>query len=83
MGDVLEHLEQDTAVEVMATLRKHCKYMVLSLPIVEWIQGESEGNPHEAHLYHWSHEEVKEHFKPMRAKTGEQIGVYILKGGIT
>ena len=82
LGDVLEHLERDIAVDVVTKLRAASKYILLSLPIVEWHQGEEEGNPHEAHLHHWSHDEVKSTFKVMRAQTYDQIGVYVLKGDL-
>lgn len=82
MGDVVEHLEIDDAIPIVNRLKQFCRYMLVSLPIVVWEQGAEEGNEHEAHLHHWTHEEFKEHFPPMRAWTGDHIGVYVVKGDI-
>lgn len=82
MGDVLEHLSNKDAIDVMAKLRAKSKHVLLSLPIIVWEQGAVDGNRHEAHLYHWTHDEVENEFKPMRSESGEQIGVYLLKGDI-
>lgn len=80
-GDVLEHLEQAEAVQVMSSVKPFARRILVSLPIIEWHQGECEGNPHEAHLHHWTHDDIEKHFEPAASWTGDHIGVYIIKGG--
>ena len=58
LGDVLEHLTLADAVSVWASVRVHARYVVLSIPIVEYPQGTHNGNIHETHLHVWSHEAV-------------------------
>lgn len=59
LGDVLEHLVHQQALTLWARARRASRAAVfLSLPIVEYPQGEVDGNPHEAHLHTWSHESV-------------------------
>jgi Methyltransferase domain len=59
LGDVLEHLVHAEALTLWARARRAARTAVfLSLPIVEYPQGEVDGNQHEAHLHTWSHESV-------------------------
>ena len=59
LGDVLEHLEHPDALVLWRRAREAARSAVfLSLPIVEYPQGEVGGNAHEAHLHTWSHEAV-------------------------
>lgn len=57
-GDVLEHLRQDLAIQTLAVEALRANHMFVSVPIVYAPQGESHGNPHEAHLYHWDFDEM-------------------------
>jgi hypothetical protein len=53
LGDVLEHFEMEDALEVWEKARLCAGpngQVLLSTPIVDWPQGEEEGNIHEAHL---------------------------------
>lgn len=81
LGDVLEHMPFDDALEVWTTARYQASLAVfLSLPIVEWPQGESEGNPHEAHVEVWSHQRVLAELDGIIAyEVGKQVGVYQAK----
>lgn len=59
LGDVLEHMEHDQAVAVWGEARRAARQAVfLSIPIVEYPQGPSHGNPHEAHVHTWTAEMV-------------------------
>lgn len=80
LGDVLEHLDQPDAFWLVEELQKHCRTILLSLPIVVWEQGAVDGNEHEAHLHHWTDDEINEHFSPYRAFVGNEIGVYLIDG---
>ncbi|MFE9886865.1 class I SAM-dependent methyltransferase [Streptomyces scopuliridis] len=53
-GDVLEHMPREDAVALLQRIEQVGAWNILvSLPIVESVQGEVDGNPHEAHLYQW------------------------------
>jgi trans-aconitate methyltransferase len=59
LGDVIEHLPHADAVTLWARARRAARLAVFAaLPVVEWPQGEVDGNPHEAHLHTWSHADV-------------------------
>ncbi|MCC6944125.1 MAG: glycosyltransferase [Thermomicrobiales bacterium] len=49
LGDVLEHLDLDDAVEVWNRISGRARNAIVSLPIVNYPQGEVLGNPFEAH----------------------------------
>lgn len=56
IGDVLEHMTRDVALDVI----KRCSYLLsprgmilISVPIGDYPQGEYMGNPHEAHVDTW------------------------------
>jgi hypothetical protein len=76
LGDVLEHMTQDEAVGVLqkfATTRTH---ILVSVPIVHYEQGALEGNPHETHLWHPTHEWAMDTMKPDAYVKGDVVGAY-------
>lgn len=76
LGDVLEHMRRDEAIEVMDALSWRNIPALVSLPIVDWPQDEIDGNPFEAHLTHWTHSGFCATFAPHRAVRCPPIGVY-------
>jgi len=59
LGDVLEHFEMEDALKVWVKARLIAGptgQVLLSTPIVDWPQGEEEGNIHEAHLSFFDYE---------------------------
>ncbi|HEV7931835.1 MAG TPA: class I SAM-dependent methyltransferase [Actinomadura sp.] len=76
LGDVLEHLPQPDAVAVWDKVRRAAGTTLLSLPIVRYRQGASEGNVHEAHLHTWDHDQVLALGGIVAYQVGRQIGVY-------
>ena len=59
LGDVLEHLSHDKALALIDKLKKYRLVVYLTIPISKCIQdGTVYGNPHETHLYQWTHEEL-------------------------
>lgn len=78
LGDVLEHLHLDDALKVWTKAREAARKAVfLSLPIIEYPQGELEGNIHETHLHTWSHQLVLDSLPGITEyATYTQIGVY-------
>jgi hypothetical protein len=58
-GDLLEHVERDEAVQLLQRAEAAGAWNILvSVPIVESIQGEVDGNPYEAHLHQWDADDM-------------------------
>lgn len=71
LGDVLEHFEMEDALKVWEKARLCAGpngQVLLSTPIVDWPQGEEEGNIHEAHLSFFD-------FEALYALSGVEEGV--------
>lgn len=81
LGDVLEHMTVEEAKAVFAKIRKHCKTVVVSIPLGHYPQEEFEGNPYEAHVTdNWSHEDVIKTFgQPAEHHIDKEIGVYVYR----
>lgn len=81
VGDVAEHMTRVEAQILVANLCMVCKYVIMSIPLGHYPQGEYEGNPYEKHIKDdWSHAEVIDTFKPYVVEHGieKEIGVYFL-----
>lgn len=81
LGDILEHMQATEAQAVVANLLRHSKLLLISIPIVEMPQEESEGNPYERHVKaDWSHAEVRACWERYLALgyLEDPIGVYLL-----
>ncbi|MFE7106628.1 class I SAM-dependent methyltransferase [Streptomyces sp. NPDC057575] len=58
-GDVLEHMSRGDAVALLQRIEAGpddapgAGHILVSLPIVESVQGEVDGNPHEEHVHQW------------------------------
>jgi len=77
-GDVLEHMSREEAARVVSDFKPLAKYIVISIPIGDYPQGEFEGNPHEAHKSTWSVEDVFISFgKPLYMRVENNIGAFI------
>lgn len=79
-GDVLEHMTQAEANELVVRLLDHTQLLLISIPIVPMPQQESEGNPFEKHVKDdWTHRDVLASFPNISmAVVGEKIGIYLL-----
>lgn len=75
-GDVIEHMKVSEAVNTV--FRFPWTRALISVPIVEYPQGELEGNPYETHISTWSASEVETHFPVYRHWCGPQMGVFLL-----
>lgn len=75
-GDVLEHMPEDDARQLILRAKKHFRWILVSLPIVHAPQGEVNGNPYEAHLKHWTFEEMHEVMGKCMAFKGSTLGVF-------
>lgn len=60
--DVLEHFEYSKAVEIIESLKARGSRIIVSIPVAEkhWHQDSAfeKANPHEAHLYDWTEQEL-------------------------
>jgi hypothetical protein len=58
-GDVLEHMPREDAVALLHRIVEAGAWNILvSLPIIESVQGEVGGNPHETHLHQWDADDM-------------------------
>lgn len=73
-GDIIEHLPYEDAVRVLEFFKKDATEIMVSIPIVESIQGEVDGNCHEAHLYQWTFEEMEAMLPGCESWRGAMIG---------
>ncbi len=82
-GDVLEHMERKDAIAVLKKYYSRSAVCVVSIPIIDFPQGESDGNIHETHLNQWSFDSFASDMEEsgirvrLRLK-GRVAGVYIL-----
>lgn len=80
-GDVLEHMPADDAVKVWDRAREVSWRLVLGIPVREYPQGESLGNPHEAHLATWYTPTVLASFTGIYAHAeNADTGAFIAEG---
>ncbi len=76
MGDVLEHILQEEAERILAYLSSTGCHLLVSVPIIHYEQGALEGNPHETHLWHPTHEWVMDTLRPNAGVKGDVVGAY-------
>lgn len=80
-GDVLEHMTSSDAAVVFDDMANVAKNVIICLPIIPYPQGEWNGNPYEAHVATWSHDEVISFFgEPHKFFKGDVVGAYWYKG---
>jgi len=78
-GDVIEHLPRDEGVEVLERAKERAEIVIVSIPIVHMPQGAYQGNPHEAHLAHYTFEEMYDIMSPCETFRGDVLGVFYWK----
>jgi glycosyltransferase involved in cell wall biosynthesis len=80
-GDILEHMTEKEAVQVLNKLREIATTVIISIPIGYYPQDEYEGNPYEIHVEdHWTHERFLKSFgTPYQYNLEKEIGVYVFK----
>ena len=79
-GDILEHMAKEEAVKVVDRALRVARVALISVPVVESIQDELEGNPFERHVKtDWTNEEVWNTFPDICTNMLESyIGAYLL-----
>lgn len=73
-GDVIEHLPYDRAVRLLEFFKKDATEIMVSIPIIESIQGTVDGNCHEAHLHQWTFEEMEKLLPGCESWRGATVG---------
>lgn len=67
IGDVIEHMTKDEARSALLTLTRPHFFqnynLIISFPVLHLDQGDYEGNPYEAHVDHWTFDEMVEFCK--------------------
>lgn len=78
LGDVLEHMNKEDAVRLIATLSKKCKSILISIPLGYSPQDDHNNNPYERHVKDdWTHEEFVATFLNIKKfNIDNNIGVY-------
>ena len=90
MGDVIEHLTKEEAVEVVTALKSKCCFLWAALPMVmegkEWsigynqLQPERDETPWSAHLHEWTVAELREAFNPLWITPYRFTGTMLIEG---
>lgn len=75
-GDVVEHLTRPDGAALIERMKAAAKHLLVSVPIVRYEQGEWGGNIHEAHLHHWTDDEMIDVLQPVERFKGELLGCY-------
>lgn len=78
LGDVLEHMEKEDAINLIEQVKIIADTVIVSIPIGFCPQEEYEGNTYERHITdNWSDEQFRETFgEPTVGYVDEYIGVY-------
>lgn len=75
LGDVLEHVDEGQAGAMVAKALAIGRVIAV-VPVDHFEQGESHGNPHEAHLWHPTHEQMLT-WGPVDSWTNGRKGAYL------
>ena len=63
LGDVLEHMSEQDAIDLWDRISKQAKYAIISIPIIHYHQDAINGNPYEIHVDEdWNTERVLKSF---------------------
>ena len=63
LGDILEHMTKDEALDLWSKISKQARYAIISIPIIDFPQGHEHDNPYEEHIKDdWTTQEVLDSF---------------------
>ena len=81
LGDILEHMPQQDAIDLWDRISKEAKYALISIPIIHYPQGAVDDNPYEVHVEEdWTTEKVLQNFSNIvEYKEFPKTGVFIAK----
>jgi hypothetical protein len=74
LGDVLEHMPREDAIEVLQWHKRYADDIMVSVPIVYAPQSSCVGDEHEAHMHHWHFEEMLEVLGECDSYRGDMVG---------
>lgn len=74
LGDVVEHLPEQDARDLLARLKERADHIMVSVPVIRIEQGPVHGNPYEEHLHHWAFEEMDALMDHCPSYRGEVLG---------
>lgn len=79
LGDVIEHMEVNDAINVINKMKSIAKTVIVSIPLGYYPQDEYENNPYEKHITdNWTADSFIETFgKPDATHTENEIGVFV------
>jgi len=79
LGDVVEHMEKETARNLLAFVKTIADTVIVSIPIGHYPQDEYNGNPYEKHITdNWTHEDFLRTFGyPTCSSIENEIGVFV------
>lgn len=78
LGDILEHMTKEEAIDLWNKVRAKAKYAIISIPIIHYPQGHEHGNPYEEHVKDdWDVSEVLESFEGITEYCAyKEVGVF-------
>jgi hypothetical protein len=76
-GDVLEHMHESEARDLIEKAKGVFEYILVSVPIIDIPQGEVHGNLYETHHKTWSFSEMHYLMDSCEAYEGDVLGVYL------
>lgn len=76
LGDVIEHIERDKAVDLLERIKSVANNILLATPIVDFPQGEYMNNIHETHVDQWYKKEMDEHLPGAQYTEGKVVGTW-------
>jgi hypothetical protein len=85
MGDVLEHMTKEQAIDLVDKVMTVSRIGIISIPTKHWPQGAVGGNPFEIHVKDdWTHSEVMDTFQKyiIEGINHGKIGTYLLNSAI-
>jgi SAM-dependent methyltransferase len=91
-GDVLEHIERDKAIDLVANLRRNCKFLWGAIPITvegrAWSRGYKQDpeewaeNKYNEHKHDWSMDEIQDCFLPLWVVPYLITGCFLVEGDL-
>lgn len=81
-GDVIEHLPKDEGIALLERAKEYAEIVIVSIPIVHMPQGAYDGNPYEAHLAHYTFDEMYNIMDRCEAFHGKVLGVFYWKRSV-
>ena len=76
LGDVLEHMTQNEAKNVIRRAKRAARAVLISVPVLHLDQDAVNGNTFERHVEHWTFDQMDTFFKPKDSFRGEVLAAF-------